>query len=274
MAPLLNNPNDSAPWACWLSHVALVNFLLQHVYDSAIDKKKLQALVKDHLKKFEAVEEWQQYGKPKLHLVTHLEELFDDVGVFRTAWCMWGEAFVQVLKRMFEMTNFKNATTSVHTFWIYKAVQHWKDPKRATWYNDQVEPASDFSFELEDLSQHSVLLRVLLKNMTPYAVRFLRGVTRNNDEIRLNDWILLTDQHIGSQIAKVSEMAQANVLQDGVAKSFIRLWLVRCSTPLTDTAGHMTISKTADRTCMYVKYEEVQISLVSHTEHADHDAYY
>jgi len=273
MEPLLTNPED-VHWVCWLSHVKLVNFVLQHVYDSSVDKDRLRRLVKDHLEKFEAVEAWQEYGKPKLHLVTHLEELFDDVGVFRAAWCMWGEAFVQVLKRMFDMTNYKNATTSVHTFWLYKAVQHWKDPKRAAWYSNEVEAASDFHpvREFPALAEHSVLIRVLLQNMTPYSVRFLRSVTRHNDEIKLNDWIIITDE--SSVIGKLTEMVQANTLENDMATSYIRLWVVNCATPITDASGHMRISKSDAKACMYVQYDKVQISLVSHTEHTSHDSFY
>ena len=78
MGPLIVNPKEDAVWLCWLSHVALVRFVVRPSF-VASDKVTCHRLVDDFLEKFEAVVAWVGYEKPKMHLLEHLWEALECV---------------------------------------------------------------------------------------------------------------------------------------------------------------------------------------------------
>ena len=157
MEPLVKRKTNSK-WLCWKAHVDLLRFCYRTSYRRSTDSPQLRQLVKAQLDSFEAVTDWGGYEKPKLHLLDHLEDALDDYGPFDGFHCISWEAYVQVLKRMFAMTNYKSAPVSVCKTWAMKAVQHYRDPSRASWYEDDVEPTTDFETDFKsDVLAGSVL---------------------------------------------------------------------------------------------------------------------
>ena len=153
-------------------------------------------------------------------------------------------------------------------------MQHWKDPSRASWYESNVEAASDFhpASSFEKLTVQSVLVRVLLQRMAPYSLRFLKRVTHDQVTIKINGWVLITHDDT-VHVARVSEMVQVNVLEKGSAKAYIRLWITYCSVPKED-AGSKVVLKSAEASmCMYIQYESVNILPLTRTETADRYSY-
>ena len=64
---------------------------------------------------------------------------------------------------MFEMTNYKSGPYSVGCFWAAKAVMHYRDQRRQSWYEDSVEPDGDFEAVTETLAERPQLLRAMLQ---------------------------------------------------------------------------------------------------------------
>ena len=72
------------------------------------------------------------------------------------------EAFLQVFKQMFKMTNWKDAPTSVAEHWATKAVLHYRDPERGSWYTNTITPTSEFSDDISALAKKSPLIAALV----------------------------------------------------------------------------------------------------------------
>ena len=89
----------------------LLTFCLQHEFE-ADAVERTDELVKRYLDLFAAVPQYAGFDKPKHHFLKHLSKYLERFGPFRTYWCMPWEAFLQILKRMFHMTNYKSAPTS------------------------------------------------------------------------------------------------------------------------------------------------------------------
>jgi hypothetical protein len=107
--PLLNVPQRESPvWLSWLAHVELTNFLLQHEFRRS-DIERTKVLVSKYRTAYSKVPEYAGWTKPKHHFLDHLHLYLALFGPFRGVWCFPFEAFLQVLKRMFKMTNYKIA---------------------------------------------------------------------------------------------------------------------------------------------------------------------
>jgi hypothetical protein len=100
----------------------------------------VQVLYDDFMHAVELVPQWKGRQKPKFHLPDHLADALKEQGPWRAYWCMWGEGFLQYLKALFEMTNYKGAAVTVATLWAAKAVQRYRNPHRTAWHEDSVEP--------------------------------------------------------------------------------------------------------------------------------------
>ena len=130
--------NKDAPhWVSWLKLVKLVRFCLRRVF-SVADASDVQVMYDDWMHSVELVPQWVGRWKPKFHLGDHLGESLLEHGPFRAYWCMWGEAFLQYLKRLFNMTNYRGAAYTVATTWAAKAKQRYRDPECVAWHQDSV----------------------------------------------------------------------------------------------------------------------------------------
>ena len=113
-----------------------MRFVTRHSYRRGLDGARVSQLHADWQQSFEAVTQWQEKGfeKPKFHQGEHLELALDQFGPFRAFWCMPWEGFLQLLKHMFEISNWKTAPYTVCKHWATKSVMHYRDPARASWY--------------------------------------------------------------------------------------------------------------------------------------------
>ena len=204
------------------------------------------------------------YEKPKLHLLEHLEEALDDYGPFVGFHCISWEAYVQVLKRMFAMTNYKSAPVSVAKIWAMKAVLHYRDPSRASWYEDEVEPTTDFESDLRsELFAGSELVRVLsAQQPLPRAVRIIALVSRGGVNVRVNDWVLVRRDANG-WIGRASEMAEvAQADHRGMTVQVVRIWLRGTKPAVASDDGQLYVSRTESSFAMLVLYESMLVSAV------------
>ena len=69
------------------------------------------------------------------------DRIVKEHGPFRAYWCFWGEAFLQYLKHLFNMSNYKHPAYTVAELWCAKAKQRYRDPARVSWHQDAVKPA-------------------------------------------------------------------------------------------------------------------------------------
>ena len=178
------------------------------------------------------------------------------------------ECYVQLLKRMFEMTNYETAPLTVATFYSMKAVLHYRDPQRASWFEDVVEATSDFHTDWASISftSRSVLARALTQTPTGiHALRFLSMVRRGREVIRINDWVTARTLRAGAtqRIGQVMEMAQ--VVQDdakrGTRISVVRIFL-RNVREAQLIGGDPHVCATAKGAEMLIPFERMLVSPV------------
>ena len=100
---LAKRVRESPHWKSWEELVTLVRFVLRHRFSRSTDPAEVQRLYDSWMRSVEKVPQWRGYWKPKHHLGDHLSDALDEHGPFRAYWCMWGEAFLQYLKRLFEV---------------------------------------------------------------------------------------------------------------------------------------------------------------------------
>ena len=238
MKDLIPDTQDPV-WQCWLKHVAHLSFCVRHVFTHE-DRHELDRLYADFLIAFENVSQWQDQGfeKPKFHPGIHLGDVLEEFGPFRAYWCPPWEAFLQPLKRMFLMTNWKSAPYDAAVNWATKSVMHYRDPSRCAWHEDVVNATTEFA-PLTSVP-HSPIVRALqtMPGQQPYAVRFLCSFNRGPDEVRNGDWLFM--QQAGdceAIVGVVEQMLQATFLHQGF--SVVRLWCAQCKKVHLDELGRI-----------------------------------
>jgi hypothetical protein len=102
---LAQRVRESMHWKSWEELVTLVRFVLRHRFSRSKDPDTVQELYDSWMRSVERVPQWKGYWKPKHHLPDHLKDALIEHGPFRAYWCMWGEAFLQYLKRLFEVSH-------------------------------------------------------------------------------------------------------------------------------------------------------------------------
>ena len=261
-------------WLTWIAHVRVVSFLVHHSYDAATAGAAIDALVEAFDAAFQTVKEWKGYEKPKMHPFRHLSTSLAEFGPWRGFWCLPWESFLQVLKRMFEMTNYKSAPYTVALFWAVKAVMHYRDRRRVSWYEDSCELASnDLQTNLLELAATSKLIAACLEQPLPVcAIHLLKSVTRGPDSFRIGDWVLvqLGDQ---SRISRIADMLQAHVLRELEYCLVVRMWCDSCVEPKLDTSGKLWSDKPNANDTMLVCLEDVHVSVVTRNQLHTHDTY-
>ena len=208
--------------------------------------------------------QWQDAGfeKPKFHPALHLAESLDEFGPLRAFWCMSFEGYLKVLKPMFRMCNWKNAPTRVAKHWQTKAVMHYRDPQRGSWYTNEVYPTSDFSSNMELLAKQSPLIAALVKmGKAPQSARPLKKVVRGPVELRREDWMIVC------QVGKPSLACRADSIMEcmphGGCFSAIRLWCA--GVPVTDDpmTGDMWANLNPTPPSYVINFESVHVQVVS-----------
>ena len=254
MEPLVQQKEHPA-WACWKTHVDLVAFLVRHSFDPATGPAEVDKRVAAFDDAFELVHEWKgTHEKPKMHPFKHLSESLQEFGPFRGFWCFSWEGFLQVsatllptqraraslarraaltccimfsqvLKKMFEMTNYKSAAYNVGTFWAAKAVLHYRDPRRRSWHEDSVEPDGAFDTDVQQIANHSSLVQLVIREgELPIGVRMLSSVSRGPDTVSVGDWVLV-QKDATNMVGLVKDMLQALLERDEQVVRVVRMLL-------------------------------------------------
>lgn len=264
LVPLLSDEARSTEaWLSWVAHVNLLSFCLKHEFSRA-DRDRVEELTQKYLKAFRAVPQYDQWEKPKHHFLEHLRKYLERFGPFRGYWCMPWEAFLQVLKRMFNMTNYKSAPRTVANMWSLKAALTLESDVPRQWYEDVIVPAGELLSSMAAVraaSTTSMLVRVCLqqpdhRGMT--AVRMLRSVLRGPEEIKVKCWVLIDDGATRC-VGIVDEMAQFSLTGANV----IRLWCthVRPISVSGDDDG-MSVRKDLPASATLVRLELVCVSVL------------
>ena len=210
--------------------------------------------------------QWQDGGfeKPKFHPGEHLSMALEEFGPFRAFWCLPWEAFLQVLKRMFDMCNWKVAPQTVARHWATKSVMHYRDPKRGAWYTDEVVADADWAHEgepLQTLIRGSELLRALLPSCPLQAARPISRVTRGPDDLKRGDWVVWRQPDSPARVGKVEQMMQC--LRPGEAFSFVRMWCAQCKEIHEDEVNSIMWAVLGDsKQKALVSFEKVHIDVV------------
>jgi hypothetical protein len=182
------------------------------------------------------------------------------------------EAFLQILKRMFDMCNWKSAPYTVAKHWATKSVMHYRDPARGSWFKDEVLPASEFKTDVGAVAAQSQLVRGLLTlpGEPPESLRFLKSVSRGPEEVRLGDWVLLEQVGARVMVGCVDQMIQVSFKDE--ANSFIRMWCSQCKEVHEEPATLALWSAPGlSGSCMLVKFERMQVWVVSRSTNGVRD---
>jgi hypothetical protein len=274
--PLIANRSSPA-WLCWVKHVELLRFVLQREVCAATGKQRVRALVQEFYALFSSVPEWQDggYEKPKMHLLHELGQALAEFGPWRSFWCMPWEAFLQVVKRIFDGTNYNNGPFAVCTFWAAKSVIRYRDSKRRSWYTDSIESDEEFSLDLPRLAVTSQLAAALLQEppeLRPYAVRHASSFTREREQIDRGDWVHV-QQDETQVVALVRDIMECMLETEQGVHSVIRIWCVGCVEPHVGSHGEMWAHEPPADNAMLVSLEDVLIVVKTRVVHAQHDVY-
>lgn len=262
---------------CYKKHVELLRFVLQKEVCAVTGPAQVNKLVDEFYALFSAVPEWQDggYEKPKMHLFHELSSAVAEFGPWRTFWCMPWEAFLQVLKKIFEGTNYVNGPLSVGRFWATKAVLQYRDSKRAAWFTDSVESDEDFTVDLAMLAVSSPLAAALLQEppeRRPYSVRHISSVTRERECIMREDWVLVQQDGV-RVVGLVRDMMECLIQDEEGVHSVVRFWCEACVEPRTGELGEMWAPPPRTESAMLVAFEDTQVTVKTRIVHAQHNVY-
>ena len=176
------------------------------------------------------------------------------------------EGFLKVLKPMFKMTNWKDAPTSVALNWITKAVMHWRDPQRGSWYTDHVTPTSEFSTDIGELAIKSQMVTHVNRAQPLHSIRWLRKVVRGPDEVRCGDWIIVRQAGRAGLACQVLSMMEC--VPRGGRFAVIRLWCAGVQIRDDSVTGDILADKNEPLRRKIVQFESVHVQVVSRVETA------
>jgi hypothetical protein len=194
-------------------------------------------------------------------LYTCVTQVLSELGPFRHYSCLWGEAYIQVLKAMFRITNWKSAPYDVAVHWATKSVMHYRNSKRGSWYEDSVTASTAFCFDLKSLNS-PLAAALIAAEPRVHALRFVSAFRRGADEVHLSDWIIvdmIDASH--SMSARVDSIAQITFLDSSA--SYIRLWCAQPRTVGIDDAFTQWSERSDSLQPMLVKLETTQVRVVA-----------
>ena len=175
---------------------------------------------------------------------------------------------------MFEMTNYKSGPYSVGCFWAAKAVMHYRDRRRQSWYEDSVEPDGDFEAVTEALAGRSQLIRAMQQqHERPSAVRMISEVSRGPErQLRSGVWVLVQQDGV-SIVACIAAMLEARLAVDEVERLVVRLWCTHCAM-LRRSESEELWSEAADLdSTALLRLESVHITVVTRVPKGSHNVY-
>lgn len=164
------------------------------------------------------------------------------------------------------MTNYKSAAYTVGTFWAAKAVMHYRDPRRRSWFEDSVSPDdAPFHTDVPAFSTHSPLVQLMIREQElPSAVRMIQSVTRGPDTVRSGDWVLVQQDHT-NMVGQVKSMLQALIDQDGQVARVVRLLVAHAAQPSAGSYNVMWSAIAPEYSACLVSLECVHVTVVRST---------
>ena len=189
---------------------------------------------------------------------------------------MFWEAQLKLYKKMFRMCNWKSPATTVAKHWATKSVMHYRDPNRASWYENEVVPSSEYCHTPGTLMKTSDLMNTLCSRgavengfvaSRVVSSRFLRSVTRGRAELKLNDWVLCEERGKPATVCQITEMAEIILLATSDA-ALVRMWCTKCVSvyPAMDRATRQEcylVPDAQERFTMLVSFESMSVTPVS-----------
>jgi hypothetical protein len=182
------------------------------------------------------------------------------------------EAFLKFIKASFEASNYKSAPYYAGMFWAVKAVRHWRDPKRASWFEDAIVAESDWASDLHTGPQAAITKALLGEREPVRSVRSLKQVMRARVTITVGDWVLVQDAG-ANFITRVRDMVQACIHSDDRNVLVVRLWCTGYTVPMAGLSDEMWAKKPDYGAAHLVKYEYSHVTVVQRSEHAAYDVY-
>ena len=267
MEPLVTRKEHTA-WMSWQALVELMRFTVKHSFELDTAPAEFRRLADNLLRSFDAVEEWQGYEKPKLHPPQHFAEALEEHGPPRTHWCLPWEAYLQVLKRVFEMGSAKSACYRMGLFWAVKSVMNYRDRHRAAWHEDSIDVRPESVWRAID-STLSPFDALLAKDHRLLRVRSLRSVVRWRERFTVGDWLLVQDDAGNGVIGRLRDLMQAEMHEQAV----VRMWLDGCADPRYGERGELWSAKPDYAKCMCIELENVHLTYLRRQEHAKYDVY-
>ena len=166
---------------------------------------------------------------------------------------------MQILKRLFSMTNYKSAPMAVAKLWSLKAARVLTVGARAAWFEDVVIPAGNLITDLTKCAASKVVC-MCLQTEKPMAVRMLRGVVRGPEEIALQGWVHVV---LGSMtvVGRVEDIVQLSF----VSTNAIRVLCCGCQRVdegSVDDVGRLYISKDPVECDVLFRLEDVMLSVL------------
>lgn len=255
----------TAHWLSWMKLVRLVRFVTRRTFVAQVDPPKAQQLYDEFMRSVEHVPQWTGCQKPKHHLPDHLSESLQEQGPWRAYWCFWGEAFIQYLKHLFEMGNYKSAPHSVSVLWAALAVEHYRDPRRVAWHEEAVTPADvDGAFKsLADLTPPiTAMMMSACASEGVLAARHLSSFTCARETISTGAWVMASMAGV-TVVGSISEMLHMQVSRDEHIVSIVRLMLVHVVEPVFDNDDTVTLRTPLGTQGMCIALESAHVTLLS-----------
>ena len=191
----------------------------------------------------------------------HAQQVLGELGPFRHFNCLWGEAYIQILKAMFRMTNWKTAPYDVAVHWATKSVMHYRNPKRGSWYEDTVTASTEFYYDLKSLKS-PLADALLLTEPCIHSLRFVSELRRGPDVVCLNDWVIADAPDAScSMSARVDSIAQ--ITCSDTSASYVRLWCAQPRTVSVDAEFSQWSERSDSLHPLLVKLETTQLRAVT-----------
>ena len=167
---------------------------------------------------------------------------------------------IQYLKSIFEMANYRSPVYTVATVWAAKAAQRYRDPRRAAWHHDVVDPMHP-EFTLKLCAMSLPTKRACLRE-DPISSRQLVSFTRGRLQISLREWVLVTTGGM-TVVGHVSEMIQLSVTRSEFdVVSVVRIMLLDVVIPEFDADERISMNVVGSGACMYISLECAHVSLL------------
>ena len=156
------------------------------------------------------VSEYAGLEKPKHHMALHVVRDIERNGPPRGFWCMAFEAFNQVIKKMFNKSNYKSAAVSVADFWSMRSARTFRLGRAAEWFQDSACAASELTCDVTRMCEGSDMVSAACSGEDRVvAARQLHSFTRGSVAVKVGSWVQCECVQTGErQLMRVGELVQ------------------------------------------------------------------